>query len=70
MEHMREHGISTGMHYFPNHLYQMYRPFVKEPLPVTESVWKRLITLPLFPDLTDEQQDMIVETIRTFNKTQ
>lgn len=67
MEHLKAHGISTGMHYIPNHLYQMYRPYVKGPLPVTESVWKKLITLPLFPDLTDEQQDMIVDTIRSYN---
>ena len=66
MEHLKEHGISTGMHYIPNHLYQMYRPYVKGKLPVTESVWKKLITLPLFPDLTDEQQDTIVDTIRTY----
>ncbi len=66
MEHLKAHGISTGMHYIPNHLYQMYRPYVKGPLPVTESVWKKLITLPLFPDLTDEQQDLIVDTIRSY----
>jgi len=66
MEHLKAHGISTGMHYIPNHLYQMYRPYVNGPLPVTESVWKRLITLPLFPDLTDEQQDMIVDIISSY----
>jgi len=66
MKHLKTNGISTGMHYIPNHLYQMYRPYVKEPLSVAESVWKRLITLPLFPDLTDEQQEMIIEAIRSY----
>jgi len=68
MEHLKSQGISTGMHYIPNHLYQMYRPYVKGPLPVTETVWKKLITLPLFPDLSNEQQDMIVDTIRSYKK--
>ncbi len=34
---------------------------------VVEAVWKRLITLPLFPDLTDAQQDTIVAAIRSYN---
>jgi len=63
MAHLNERGESTGMHYFPNHLYEMYRPYVCSPLPVAEAVWERLITLPLFPDLSDGQQDVIVEAI-------
>ena len=66
MDYLKARGISTGMHYIPNHLYEMYQPYVKAPLPVAESVWKRLITLPLFPDLTDKQQDMIVDAIQSY----
>jgi len=68
MDHLKTKGISTGMHYIPNHMYQMYRPFVSGALKVAENVWRRIITLPLFPDLTDEQQDMIVEEIRNYKK--
>ena len=68
MDHLKTKAISTGMHYIPNHLYQMYRPFVRGTLTVTENVWRCIITLPLFPDLTDEQQDMIVEEIWNFKK--
>lgn len=68
MEHLKTKGISTGMHYIPNHLYQMYRPFVSEALTVTETVWRCIITLPLFPDLTEEQQNMVVEEIRNYKK--
>ena len=68
MSYLKSKDISTGMHYIPNHLYTMYKPYVKSPLPVAEKVWKSLITLPLFPDLTDDQQDMIVEEITNFKK--
>jgi dTDP-4-amino-4,6-dideoxygalactose transaminase len=44
----------------------MYRPYAKEPLPVVEAAWKRIITLPLFPDLTEDQLDTIVEAIRAY----
>ena len=66
MTHLKERGISTGMHYIPNHLYGMYRPYVKSALPVAEAVWKRLVTLPLFPDLTDCEQDSVVAAIREY----
>ena len=66
MAHLKARDISTGMHYIPNHLYEMYRRYVNGPLPVTESVWKRLITLPLYPDLTDKQQDMIIGAIKGY----
>jgi perosamine synthetase len=66
MDYLKTKNISTGMHYIPNHLYQLYKPYLNSPLPVTDSVWKRLITLPLFPDLTDDEQEVIVNTIRNF----
>jgi perosamine synthetase len=66
MDSLRMRGICTGMHYIPNHLYDMYRPYVTGPLPVTEEVWKRLVTLPLFPDLTYEEQDSIVVAIEDY----
>jgi perosamine synthetase len=43
----------------------MFKEF-RTSLPVTEMVWKKIITLPLYPDLTDDQIGMIVETIRNF----
>jgi len=66
MEHLKACDISTSVHYIPNHLYKMYSPYVKTPLPVVESIWKRLITLPLFPDLTDDQQDYVVASIKNY----
>ncbi len=63
---LREHKIATGMHYIPNHLYAMYRPYAT-PLPVAEREWKRLLTLPLFPALTDDEVIYIIETIRRYH---
>ncbi len=65
IQFLMERGVSTGVHYIPNHLYAMYKPFYRE-LPVAESVWKKLVTLPLFPDLSDEQFVYIIETIKAF----
>ncbi|MFH1486144.1 MAG: DegT/DnrJ/EryC1/StrS family aminotransferase, partial [Chloroflexota bacterium] len=62
---LQQKGIATSMHYIPNHLYAMYEPY-RVSLPVTESVWKRIVTMPLFPDLTNEQVDYIIECVRQF----
>jgi perosamine synthetase len=66
MEYLRNKGIATGMHYIPNHLYDMYRPYVQAPLPVTEREWVKMVTLPVYPDLSDSQVAYIIDTIRAY----
>ena len=63
---LNDHKIATGMHYVPNHFYNVFSPYAT-PLPVTEREWQRLLTLPLFPSLTDEEVAYIIDTIRNFN---
>ncbi len=58
-------GIASGVHYYPNHLFKMYQDYYRE-LPVTESIWKSLITLPLYPDMQEEDFELIISTIRGF----
>jgi len=60
-------GISTGVHYIPNNHYEMYLGFRGE-TPVTDSVWKKLLTLPLYPDLKDDEVDFILREIRAFGE--
>jgi len=65
--YLQEKGISTGVHYIPNNHYDMYRSF-RGDTPVSDSVWKKLLTLPLFPDLKDEAVDFIIHEIKEFGK--
>ena len=65
MAQLQEQGISTGMHYVPNHLYDLFNQGHNE-LPVTDQVWRKLVTLPLFPDLTNAQVDQVIESVRAF----
>jgi len=62
---LMEKGITTGVHYYPNHLFDMYKEYYRK-LPVTESVWKNLVTLPLYPDLEEKDFQLIIKTIRDF----
>ena len=66
-EYLKAKGISTGVHYVPNHHYKMYKKF-RADVPVCEKIWKQILTLPLYPDLSDKEADMIIEEIGIFGK--
>jgi perosamine synthetase len=63
--HLRDHGISTSVHYIPNTHYDMYKQF-RGPVPVCDRVWTELLTLPLFPDLTSAEIAQIVDRVQAF----
>lgn len=60
-------GIATSVHYKPIHLFSAYSKIVPDPkVPVTNRVWKELITLPMFPELKDEEVEFISDQIKEF----
>lgn len=61
-EELRKRGIYTQVHYVPVHHHPHYAD-LDASLPVTDQVYDRILTLPLFPTLTDEQQDHIVKQL-------
>ena len=66
-EYLRSRGISTGVHYEPIHHFKVFGN-VKVDVPVTERVWPKLLTLPLYPDMTDEEFEKVVSEIIKFGK--
>jgi dTDP-4-amino-4,6-dideoxygalactose transaminase len=56
-----ERGIQTSVHYPPIHTFTAYRSEAGRPLPRTDAVAERLLTLPLYGRMTDEQADAVVE---------
>lgn len=68
-QYLTEKGIATGLHYpQPLHRQAAYRHLGHEPgaFPVTETSAARLLSLPMFPELTGEQIEYIASSIRTF----
>ena len=57
-------GIETSIHYPPVHGFSLYRDPALE-LPETERYARSTITLPLYPELTEEQQGAVVESLRS-----
>lgn len=64
-DYLKLKGISTGIHYIPNNHYDMYRHYRGE-TPMADAVWKRILTLPLYPDLKSEEVDYIITSILEF----
>ena len=59
---MAEKGVQTSVHYPPAHLFGHYRGQAGD-LPRTEYVADHMITLPLFPTMTTEQVDRVVDAL-------
>lgn len=63
--HLEEQGIQTGIHYKPNHLLSFYHK-PGEKLPVTETVYSEILSLPLHPEITEEQIDHIIKVVNRY----
>jgi len=64
-----DRGVATGRHYpEPPHLSEAFRDLADGPgsFPVAESLADELLSLPIFPGLSDEQLDWVCEGIRAF----
>jgi UDP-4-amino-4,6-dideoxy-N-acetyl-beta-L-altrosamine transaminase len=65
--YMRQHNVGVNVHYVPTYRLRYYRehlPCDPADFPVTEDVFHRIITLPLFPGLTEEECHYVVETLK------
>jgi perosamine synthetase len=59
MDSLGTRGVGTGVHYIPSHLFSFYHEEGLA-LPVTEQVYREILSLPLFPDITDEQVERVI----------
>ena len=60
-ELLKKNKIQTGVHYVPNHMLSYFKTNYK--LPVTEKIFKEIITLPLHPEISKEQVNFIVKSL-------
>lgn len=60
---MQERRVQTSLHYPPIHRFTHYADVGARPLPVTDDVGDRLVTLPLFPHMTDAQVDEVADAL-------
>ncbi len=69
MEHLKQLGIGTGIHYpIPLHLQKAYESmgYKEGDFPVAERVAAEIVSLPMFPHLTEAQQTRVADGIFAF----
>ncbi len=67
--HLNETGIGTGIHYpVPLHMQNAYKNlgYQKGDFPITERVANEIVSLPMFPTITAEQQQRVVDAVAAF----
>lgn len=66
--HLRNHQIYSQIHYIPVHLMPYYQKFgwKEGDFPKAEAYYSGCISLPMFPTLTDEDQDFVIQCIDNF----
>ncbi len=65
---LRAEGVLAQVHYAPLHLMPYYRRdgWKEGSLPVVEDYYAHCLSLPMYPTLTDEEQDYVIEKVLEF----
>jgi len=69
MQHLKDNGIETAIHYptaLPNLPAYKYLNITENSFPVATAMQSRILSLPLYPELDDEQINYVANCIKTF----
>lgn len=65
IEQLKERNIGTSVHYIPTHHFSAYRSFASEHLQVTDRLWRNIISLPLYPGMSEQDVDDVISAVNT-----
>lgn len=66
IEELKERGIGTSVHFIPLHIHPYYRDtygYKPEDFPVAHETYKRIISLPIYPKMTDGDVERVIEAV-------
>ncbi len=64
-QYLHDNDIESGIHYLPNHLLTCYGAR-RGDLPITEQIYGELLSLPLHPDITEKDQEYVIDKVKEF----
>lgn len=68
--YLREENIFAQIHYIPCHLMPYYKGlgWKENDMPIAENYYKNCLSLPMYPTLTDDEQNLVITKIINFYK--
>lgn len=65
---LRKHSIFAQIHYIPVHLLDYYKQFgwKEGDFPIAEKYYRHAISLPMYPSLSNEEQDFVIKKVLEF----
>ena len=64
---LKKRGIATSVYWIPVPMHPLYKKY-RSKTPVTNRVWKELVTLPLFSDIKLDELNYVIKSIQEFDK--
>lgn len=67
LANLRQRGIGFSVHWRPLHLHPYYQDtfgWCPEHLPVASEVWRRTVSLPIFPGMGDDEIGAVIDAVR------
>ena len=68
IEALRQRRIGTSVHFIPLHLHPYYREtygYGAADLPNASGAFERIVSLPIFPDMTDDDIEDVIDAVRS-----
>lgn len=67
IHHLKSNGVQAAVHYpLPVHLQPAYKKFAHNDLKSSEHVTKEILSLPMYPELSQKEIEFVVNTIKEF----
>jgi len=72
IEELKDRNIGTSVHFIPVHLHPYYRDkygYKPEDFPVAYREYQRIVSLPLYPRMTDQDAADVIDAVREVSET-
>ncbi|MGC1381254.1 MAG: DegT/DnrJ/EryC1/StrS aminotransferase family protein [Candidatus Baltobacteraceae bacterium] len=63
VEELRRRNVGTSVHYIPTHAFSAYGGLAVKPLPATDAIARCILSLPLYPQMTDVDVEDVLDAV-------
>jgi dTDP-4-amino-4,6-dideoxygalactose transaminase len=71
IEKLKKKGISASVHFIPVHKHPYYKKtygYKEKDYPISNKVFEKSLSLPIYPDLKDEEIEYIIKSVSAYAK--